>query len=180
MAAVRSRNRPRADAGERGGHDADQRPVADYRSLRAMWGWLGWQLSKYTNRMIIYNGATTATPISPRLASTRRGSSSPRVEGPKLAHSMVTLRDKLDSAARDAEPATISATRALLRGEPRDLAVCQTAGNQSRPFLPRRRAWMAIPRCGWQFSFPIARRRIERAPISFGANTGKELAKGPP
>ena len=26
----------------------------------------------------------------------------------------------------------------------------------------------------------IARRRIERAPISFGANTGKELAEGPP
>jgi hypothetical protein len=35
---VRSRNRPRADAGEREGHDADQRPGADYRSLRAMWG----------------------------------------------------------------------------------------------------------------------------------------------
>ncbi len=35
-AAVRPRDRPRADAGERGGHDADQRPVADYRSLRAM------------------------------------------------------------------------------------------------------------------------------------------------
>ena len=40
---MRPRSRPRADAGEHGDHDADQRPVADYRSLRAMWGWQWWQ-----------------------------------------------------------------------------------------------------------------------------------------
>ena len=51
--------------GEHGDHDADQRPVADYRSLRAMWGWQRWQpflllfIYKYTNEMIIYNCATT-------------------------------------------------------------------------------------------------------------------------
>jgi hypothetical protein len=55
---VRSRNRPRADAGEREGHDADQRPGADYRSLRAMGVAVVAAISiivsyEYTNRMII-------------------------------------------------------------------------------------------------------------------------------
>ncbi len=49
---MQSRDRPRADAGEYGGDDEDQRPVADYRGWQRKDGLSGERMDRATIRDI--------------------------------------------------------------------------------------------------------------------------------
>ena len=90
---------------------------------------------------------------------------------------MVTLFDMLDSAARDAEPAATSATRALLRREPRDLAVCQTGSGNQSPALPAAQARMdGDPSVRLAILIPDRETPHRASPISFGLTPARELA----